>query len=139
MWYIFPQIGGLGFSEMSKRYAISDLLEASAYLAHPVLGKRLKEISAALLLLRTNNANQVMGSPDDLKLRSSMTLFAQVPGADPVFAAVRQKYFQGENDKATLHCCKANVFQLLSFASFSATARSMLTLTLSGFASVNAR
>ncbi|OKS88716.1 DUF1810 domain-containing protein [Mucilaginibacter polytrichastri] len=102
IWYIFPQIGGLGFSEMSKRYAISDLPGAVAYLEHPVLGKRLKEIAGALLELKSNNANQVMGSPDDLKLRSSMTLFAQVPGSDPVFAAVIGKYFQGETDKATL-------------------------------------
>jgi len=102
MWYIFPQIGGLGFSEMSKRYAITDLPEAVAYLNHPVLGKRLKEIAGALLELKSNNANQVMGSPDDLKLRSSMTLFAQVPGTEPVFEAVLKKYFQGEKDKATL-------------------------------------
>jgi len=101
MWYIFPQIYGLGFSEMSKRYAISDLPEAAAYLDHPLLGKRLIEISVALLQL-TAGAREVMGSPDDLKLRSSMTLFAQVPGADPVFAVVLKKYFQGEKDKATL-------------------------------------
>lgn len=102
IWYIFPQIDGLGYSEMSKRYAIKDLPEAIAYLAHPVLGKRLMEIAAVLLELESRNANSVMGSPDDLKLRSSMTLFAQVPGADPVFEAVLKKYFQGEKDKATL-------------------------------------
>jgi len=102
IWYIFPQIQGLGFSEISKKYAIADLPEAAASLAHPVLGERLKEISQVLLTLETNNATVVMGSPDDLKLRSSMTLFAQVPGADPVFDAVLKKYFQGEKDKATL-------------------------------------
>jgi len=102
IWYIFPQIAGLGFSEMSKRFAINNLPEAAAYLEHPVLGKRLIEISRVLLQLSTNNANEVMGSPDDLKLRSSMTLYAQVPGADPVFSAVLKKYFQGEPDKATL-------------------------------------
>jgi uncharacterized protein (DUF1810 family) len=102
IWYIFPQIGGLGYSEMSKRYAIKDLPEATAYLGHPVLGKRLIEISNVLLALKFVSANGVMGSPDDLKLRSSMTLFAQVPGADPVFDAVLKKYFQGEKDKATL-------------------------------------
>lgn len=102
IWYIFPQIGGLGYSEMSKRYAIKDLPEATAYLEHPVLGKRLIEISNVLLALKSVSANGVMGSPDDLKLRSSMTLFAQVPGADPVFDAVLKKYFQGEKDKATL-------------------------------------
>jgi uncharacterized protein (DUF1810 family) len=102
IWYIFPQIYGLGFSEISKRYAISDLPEAAAYLAHPILGKRLIEITSALQGLPDSNAREVMGSPDNLKLRSSMTLFAQVPGADPVFAAVLKKYFNGEKDKATL-------------------------------------
>jgi uncharacterized protein (DUF1810 family) len=102
IWYIFPQIDGLGYSEMSKRYGIKDLPEAIAYLAHPVLGKRLIEISAVLLELKSVSATGIMGSPDDLKLRSSMTLFAQVPGADPVFEAVLKKYFQGERDKATL-------------------------------------
>jgi uncharacterized protein (DUF1810 family) len=102
MWYIFPQVGGLGYSEMARRYAIGNLPEAASYLSHPVLGPRLIEISKALLALPANNATAVMGSPDDLKLRSSMTLFSLVPGADPVFAAVLQKYFQGEKDKATL-------------------------------------
>lgn len=102
IWYIFPQIGGLGYSEMSKRYAIKDLPEAIAYLAHPVLGKRLVEISTALLDLKSISATGIMGSPDDLKLRSSMTLFSQVPGADPIFDTVLKRYFQGEKDKATL-------------------------------------
>jgi uncharacterized protein (DUF1810 family) len=79
MWYIFPQIDGLGYSEMAKRYAISDLPEAAGYLAHPVLGPRLVEISKALLTLPGNNATAVMGSPDNLKLRSSMTLFSPCP------------------------------------------------------------
>jgi uncharacterized protein (DUF1810 family) len=102
MWYIFPQIGGLGYSEMAKRYAIGDLPEASEYLSHPVLGERLRQISKAVLELPGSNANALMGSPDDLKLRSSMTLFSVVPGADPVFEAVIAKYFKGEKDKATL-------------------------------------
>ncbi len=102
MWYIFPQIAGLGYSEMSKRYAIQDLQEATAYLKHPVLGLRLVEISNALLNLPGNNANQVMGSPDDLKLKSSMTLFASVPDTDTVFSAVLKKYFNGTKDEATL-------------------------------------
>jgi uncharacterized protein (DUF1810 family) len=102
MWYIFPQIGGLGYSEMAKRYAISGLPEAADYLAHPVLGPRLIEISQALLSLPGNNATAVMSSPDDIKLRSSMTLFSLVPGADPVFEAVIRKFFRGEKDKATL-------------------------------------
>ena len=102
IWYVFPQIGGLGFSEMSKRYAIRDMPEASAYLSHPVLGKRLIEISAALLELESSNATKVMGSPDDMKLRSSMTLFSLVPGADPVFEAVLKKFFGGKKDQGTL-------------------------------------
>jgi uncharacterized protein (DUF1810 family) len=99
MWYIFPQISGLGYSEIAKRYAIRDREEAIAYHDHPVLGKRLIELAQALLTNPSNNPTQVMGSPNDLKLRSSMTLFSLVPGADP---AVLKKYFQGEKDKATL-------------------------------------
>ncbi|SDE35601.1 Uncharacterized protein, DUF1810 family [Mucilaginibacter pineti] len=102
MWYIFPQIAGLGYSDMAKRFAIADLSEATEYLAHPVLGKRLKEIAAALLELDSHNATQVMGSPDDLKLRSSMTLFALVEGTDSVFTAVLKKFFDGHKDPATL-------------------------------------
>jgi uncharacterized protein (DUF1810 family) len=102
MWYIFPQIQGLGFSSISQRYAIQDLAEAAAYLQHLVLGARLVEISRALLGLASSNATSVMGSPDDLKLRSSMTLFAAVPGADPVFQAVLDKFFAGAPDAQTL-------------------------------------
>ncbi len=102
MWYVFPQIAGLGYSEMAKRFAIKDLPDAIAYLEHPVLGPRLMEISHALLRLPGNNAIAVMGSPDDLKLRSSMTLFSLVPGADPVFEAVLKKFFEGKKDSATL-------------------------------------
>jgi uncharacterized protein (DUF1810 family) len=102
MWYIFPQIAGLGYSDMAKRYALKDLPEAAAYLAHPVLGPRLTAISEALLTLPESSPTQVMGTPDDIKLRSSMTLFALVPGGDPVFQAVLKKYFHGEKDKATM-------------------------------------
>ena len=102
MWYIFPQIAGLGYSDMAKCYAIKDLAEAADYLAHPILGKRLKEITAALLDLDTNNATQLMGSPDDLKLRSSMTLFALVEGNESVFDAVLKKFFDGHKDPAPL-------------------------------------
>jgi len=102
MWYIFPQIQGLGFSSISQRYAIQDAAEAAAYLQHPVLGARLVEISTALLGLASSNATAVMGSPDDLKLRSSMTLFAQVPGASPVFQQVLDKFFGGQADGQTL-------------------------------------
>ena len=102
MWYIFPQIEGLGFSSISQRYAIRDAAEAAAYLHHPVLGARLVEISQALLGLAGGNATSIMGSPDDLKLRSSMTLFGAVPGASPVFQQVLDKFFGGAPDAKTL-------------------------------------
>ena len=102
MWYIFPQILGLGFSEMSKRYAIKDLDEAEAYINHPVLGQRLIEICSELLKLQSNDAHEIFGSPDDMKLRSSMTLFAALPNAYPVFKSVIDKFFNGAMDGATL-------------------------------------
>lgn len=102
MWYIFPQIEGLGKSEMSKRYGITDLTEATLYLGHPILGPRLVAISEALLELPEKSATAVMGVPDDIKLHSSMTLFASVPEADPVFSAVLKKFFDGQRDEATL-------------------------------------
>ena len=102
MWFIFPQLRGLGHSYMAFHYGIVDLDEAEAYLADPVLGGRLLEISRALLSLPEHNATAVMGSPDDLKLRSSMTLFACVPDAPPVFSDVLQAYFGGNSDERTL-------------------------------------
>ena len=102
MWYVFPQVQGLGFSSTSQHYAIRDLAEATAYLKHPELGSRLVEISTALLGLAGNDANQIFGSPDDLKLKSSMTLFAAVPGADAVFEHVMAKFFDGKRDGKTL-------------------------------------
>ena len=102
MWYIFPQIKGLGFSEMAKFYAIEDIIEAEDYLAHPVLGKRLVEIAQVLVELNENDANKVFGYPDDMKLKSSMTLFANVNHTNPVFIKVLDKYFDGEQDAATL-------------------------------------
>ena len=102
MWFIFPQVQGLGLSETARFYAIQDLREAEAYARHPVLGPRLVEISTALLGLPSSDAHAIMGSPDDLKLRSSMTLFAAVPGAEPVFRAVLAKFFGGHSDEKTL-------------------------------------
>lgn len=102
MWYIFPQISGLGFSAMSSYYAIKDLKEAEAYLQHPVLGMRLIEITKVLLSSAGNDASAVFGSPDDLKLRSSMTLFSQVPGTAPVFQQVLDKFFLGVPDSKTI-------------------------------------
>ncbi len=101
MWYIFPQIQGLGHSEMSRYYAIKDKEEARAYMEHPVLGARLMEISEALMKLRTNDISGVMAYPDDRKLRSSMTLFSLVSN-EPVFQNVLDKFFSGERDKFTL-------------------------------------
>ena len=106
MWYIFPQIQGLGFSATSKLYAIKNLKEAQAYLNHPLLGKRLKEITDALINLPTNDAHEIFGSPDDVKLKSSMTLFASLPDADPIFESVLKKFFKGEKDAKTLSIIK---------------------------------
>ena len=108
MWYIFPQVKGLGFSSMAQHFGIKDLQEAEAYLRHPVLGKRLIAISEALLAEEGANATQIFGNPDDLKLRSSMTLFAAVKDSDPVFKQVIDKYFQGKPDAQTLTILNRN-------------------------------
>ncbi len=101
MWYIFPQVQGLGYSETSRFYAIKNLQEAEAYVKHPVLGKRLIEICEALLLLTSNNATAIFGNPDDLKLKSSMTLFSRVNNSSPVFQRVLDKFFHGTPDLKT--------------------------------------
>ena len=102
IWYVFPQITGLGMSSTSMHYAIKDLEQANRYFQHPVLGKRLIETANAVLAVEGKTANQIMGTPDDLKLRSSMTLFSVVKNADPVFQAVLDKYFDGEPDQKTV-------------------------------------
>lgn len=102
MWYIFPQLAGLGYSDMAHRYAIRDLQEAKRYLDHPVLGARLIEIASALLQVKGKTATQIMGRPDDLKLKSSMTLFSLVKPTDPVFDQVLAAYFQGVPDAKTI-------------------------------------
>ena len=102
MWYIFPQIQGLGFSETSMFYAIKDLNEAEEFLKHTVLGSRLLAICNELLQLESNDANKIFGSPDDLKLKSSMTLFAALPDTNPVFQLVLEKFFNGRKDDKTL-------------------------------------
>ena len=103
MWYIFPQVMGLGYTGTSITYGIKDLDEAAAYLNNEILGPRLIEISNVLLTLETNEANKVFGGTDSMKLRSSMTLFSLVPGADKVFQLVLDKFFKGEKDEKTLH------------------------------------
>jgi uncharacterized protein (DUF1810 family) len=102
MWYIFPQIKGLGHSETANFYAIKDLGETKEYLNHPVLSKNLIEIAEAALEIKDKAAFEIFGTPDDLKLRSSMTLFAAVSDAHPVFKAVLQKYFDGGKDERTM-------------------------------------
>ncbi|HSV09868.1 MAG TPA: DUF1810 domain-containing protein [Hanamia sp.] len=102
MWYIFPQIHGLGFSETSRFYSIKNMQEAETFLNHPVLGQRLIEICNELLKSQTNDAHKVFGSPDDVKLKSSMTLFSLLPNTNPVFQSVLDKFFNGEKDDKTL-------------------------------------
>ena len=107
MWYIFPQIAGLGMTETSQHYAIKDIAEATDYLMDHTLGLRLVTICKALLELDTNDALAVFGSPDNLKLRSSMTLFDAVPATFPVFGQVLDKFYHGERDQRTLDILKS--------------------------------
>lgn len=102
MWYIFPQIHGLGYSSISRYYAIKNLQEAKDYLKDPVLGGHLREISSALLSLQTDDPHRVFGSPDDLKLLSCMTLFEQADQAETVFSQVIDKFYGGRRDRKTL-------------------------------------
>lgn len=102
MWFVFPQIDGLGHSPISKHYAIKSLAEARAYLDHPVLGPRLRECAEAVLAVQGHSAAELFGYPDDLKLKSSMTLFAQVAERGSAFGRVLEKYFGGEQDANTL-------------------------------------
>jgi uncharacterized protein (DUF1810 family) len=102
MWYVFPQIDGLGFSSMSRRYSIKSADEARAYLEHPILGPRLVEIAEAALGVEGRSAYDVFGSPDDMKLKSCSTLFASVSPPGSVFARLLGKYFHGERDGKTL-------------------------------------
>jgi len=102
MWFVFPQAAGLGFSPMSQRYAIGSLEETRAYLNHPVLGPRLMESAHAVLSHPDRTAREIMGSPDDVKLRSSMTLFALAAGSEQVFQQVLDTFFAGERDPRTV-------------------------------------
>ncbi|NCA72831.1 MAG: DUF1810 domain-containing protein [Sphingobacteriia bacterium] len=102
MWYIFPQLDGLGFSETARRYGIRGLDEARAYLGHPVLGQRLVECAEAVLAVQGRSAREIFGMPDDLKLRSCATLFAEVSAEGSVFHRLIQVYFGGAPDGRTL-------------------------------------
>lgn len=104
IWFILPQLSALGRSGMARRYGIPGIEEARAYLQHPVLGARLRECCEALLALEGVSAHAIMGSPDDLKLRSCATLFAQVDEAGSVFEQILDKYYKGERDPLTLAC-----------------------------------
>ena len=107
IWYIFPQLKGLGFSTLSYHYGIDDIGEAKAYMKDPVLSARLIEISRALLTLDSSDPGRVMGFPDDLKLCSSMTLFHAAAPEEPVFSQVLEKFFGGHPDEKTLQILKA--------------------------------
>jgi uncharacterized protein (DUF1810 family) len=107
MWFIFPQVRGLGSSPMARRYALSGLAEAYAYLEHPTLGARLRECTRAVLAVKGRTAHEIFGSPDELKLRSCLTLFAQAAAASPVpedrvFGEALARYYRGEPDPVTL-------------------------------------
>jgi uncharacterized protein (DUF1810 family) len=101
MWFIFPQIAGLGSSEMARQFAISSLAEAEAYMRHPVLGGRLKECAALVLKVSGKTASEIFGAPDDLKFRSCMTLFSRTAEKNPVFQDNLTKYFDGKPDPLT--------------------------------------
>jgi uncharacterized protein (DUF1810 family) len=102
MWFVFPQLRGLGFSPMAHRYGIASLDEARAYLRHPLLGPRLVECTTLMLGHRGRSAREILGSPDDLKLRSSMTLFAEASVDEPSFRAVLDLFYAGQPDERTL-------------------------------------
>lgn len=107
MWFIFPQVAGLGTSDMARRYAISGMPEATAYMEHSVLGPRLLECCEALLRIVGSSASEIFGFPDDMKLKSSMTLFAQARKSKDVCQAVIKKYFGGKPDERTLQILRA--------------------------------
>jgi uncharacterized protein (DUF1810 family) len=101
MWFVFPQVAGLGHSSMAQAYAVASLDEARDYLAHPVLGPRLRECTAAVLAHTDRSAEQIFGGVDALKLRSSMTLFARADPEQPAFQAVLEAFYAGEPDGRT--------------------------------------
>jgi uncharacterized protein (DUF1810 family) len=102
MWFVFPQLAGLGHSAMARRYAIGSLQEAQSYLAHPLLGPRLRECSALVLAVPHGDIHRVFGTPDDLKFHSCMTLFQRAAPQEPVFGQCLAKYFGGRPDAMTL-------------------------------------
>ncbi|MGE5301470.1 MAG: DUF1810 domain-containing protein [Acidobacteriota bacterium] len=110
MWYVFPQIDGLGYSPMAKRYSIKSVEEARQYLSHPVLGKRLLECTDAVVALKGGSVSEIFGYPDDLKFKSSMTLFERIAGSGSVFSSALDRYCNGERDAATLRLLEKLIF-----------------------------
>jgi uncharacterized protein (DUF1810 family) len=102
MWFVFPQIAGLGHSDMARKFAIASLDEARAYAAHEILGPRLRECAALVVAVEGRSIEEIFGAPDDLKFHSSMTLFSRAAPQEPVFKDALQKYFGGEEDRATV-------------------------------------
>lgn len=108
MWFIFPQLRGLGFTDYNVYYGIESLKEAELYLNHPILGKRLVEITDALLQIENKTALEILGRPDERKLKSCMTLFSLLPQAPEYFVKVLEKYYGGEKDEKTLQLIKGS-------------------------------
>ena len=108
MWYVFPQLAGLGRSATSRRYAITSAEEAEAYLRHPVLGPRLIECASAVLEIDGRSAYEIFGTPDDLKLHSCATLFARVSPPDSAFSRLLEKYFESREDEQTVRLLGAD-------------------------------
>jgi uncharacterized protein (DUF1810 family) len=102
MWFVFPQIAGLGESPTARAFAIQSLAEARAYLAHPLLGQRLRECCQAMMNVRGRSAREVFGAPDDMKFHSCLTLFAETAPDEVLFYNLLEKYFDGDADEATL-------------------------------------
>ena len=110
MWFIFPQIDGLGYSPTAKRYAIKSREEAREYLNHPVLGKRLLECTEAVVALKGGSVSEIFGYPDDLKFTSSMTLFENIAGSGSLFSHALDRYCNGERDAMTLRLLEKPIF-----------------------------
>ena len=109
MWFIFPQLRGLGHSAMAHTYGIASREEAQAYLEHPILGPRLRECVQLVNQIEGRTIHQILGDPDDLKFRSSVTLFAAVAPNDPIFQSALDKYFAGQPDPLTTSLCSDSV------------------------------
>ena len=109
MWFVFPQIAGLGNSEMARKYAIPNLADAKAYLSHDLLGSRLHECTEAVLAVEGRTAHEILGSPDDMKLKSCMTLFEVADGPGSVFSSILEKYFEGQRDERSLMILNAQL------------------------------